>query len=316
MAQLIKLADYVTRYEIDIYRYPSRYVRLKKERWQRLMQDWETKQKGDSDLPLWNVYENEEKTFLQKSWEKLVKRGKSDIQEEMELPSKEELEHQTLEEVKEVFHEELFKFQLNWASSTVSEKSDVKRSYFFDSFLQFLVKKLPDSFFIFYEPVFLLKKAPVDLDVIILTPSEIWLVKPLLGNQNTIFQTESDRFWIKKDRNSEVKLLHPVISLKRMRTVAEAILEESNLDFPMKQAIIAKNSFIDIPQSNQRVKIIDKRNFDEFHKLLLKNKSPLKHTQLKVADTFLIHTMTTSKTRFDSDSTDTAEDIDTYIEKD
>ena len=36
MAQLIKLQDYVSRYEQDIYRYPSQFMRLKKQQWDKI----------------------------------------------------------------------------------------------------------------------------------------------------------------------------------------------------------------------------------------------------------------------------------------
>ncbi|MGJ9382325.1 nuclease-related domain-containing protein [Salipaludibacillus sp. CF4.18] len=313
MAQLLKLADYVSRYEIDIYRYPSRYVRLKKERWQRVQREWAVQKNISIDRPFWESYEEEVKTFFQKSWNKLRRKAKMELDDEIELPSEQEMPHQSKEQMKASFLEELFKFQINWVSSTVSERSAVKRSYYYDSLLEFLVKKLPDSFFILYEPVFFLKKATVDLDVIILTPSEIWLIKPLLGNENTIFQFDSDRFWSKKDGKRESKFLHPIISLNRMRTVIESILEEKNLSMPMKQVIVAKNSYIDIPQHNQRAKLIDKRNFHEFHEQFLKNKSPIKHTQLKIADALLAKCMTNSSSRLITES-ENAETIDTFDE--
>ena len=36
MAQLIKLQDYVSRYEQDIYRYPSQFIKLKKQQWDKI----------------------------------------------------------------------------------------------------------------------------------------------------------------------------------------------------------------------------------------------------------------------------------------
>ncbi len=40
MAQLIKLQDYISRYEWDTYRYPTQYIRQKKEQWQRFYSEW------------------------------------------------------------------------------------------------------------------------------------------------------------------------------------------------------------------------------------------------------------------------------------
>lgn len=40
MAQLIKLQDYISRYEWDTYRYPAQYIRQKKEQWERFYSEW------------------------------------------------------------------------------------------------------------------------------------------------------------------------------------------------------------------------------------------------------------------------------------
>ena len=34
MGQLIKLQDYISRYELDIYKYPARFIRLKRKQWE------------------------------------------------------------------------------------------------------------------------------------------------------------------------------------------------------------------------------------------------------------------------------------------
>ena len=36
MAQLIKMQDYISRYEQDIYRYPTQFAKLKKQQWDKL----------------------------------------------------------------------------------------------------------------------------------------------------------------------------------------------------------------------------------------------------------------------------------------
>src|SRR5690625_3244427 len=40
MAQLIKLKDYISRYEWNAYGNPSQYIRLKQENWEKLYQLW------------------------------------------------------------------------------------------------------------------------------------------------------------------------------------------------------------------------------------------------------------------------------------
>ena len=41
MAQLVKLQDYTSRYQIDLARYPTQFVRLKKNQWDRVKHQWE-----------------------------------------------------------------------------------------------------------------------------------------------------------------------------------------------------------------------------------------------------------------------------------
>ena len=41
MAQLVKLLDYVSRYEHDLSRYPTQYIRLKRYQWDRMKVKWE-----------------------------------------------------------------------------------------------------------------------------------------------------------------------------------------------------------------------------------------------------------------------------------
>ena len=41
MAQLVKLLDYVSRYEHDLSRYPTQYIRLKRYQWERMKVQWE-----------------------------------------------------------------------------------------------------------------------------------------------------------------------------------------------------------------------------------------------------------------------------------
>ncbi|WP_338472038.1 hypothetical protein R4Z10_04640 [Niallia sp. XMNu-256] len=42
MGQLIKLQDYTSRYEQNIYHYPARFVTLKNQQWAKTQKSWET----------------------------------------------------------------------------------------------------------------------------------------------------------------------------------------------------------------------------------------------------------------------------------
>lgn len=42
MAQLVKIQDYISRYEIDLARYPTQFIRLKQNQWERVKHQWQT----------------------------------------------------------------------------------------------------------------------------------------------------------------------------------------------------------------------------------------------------------------------------------
>ncbi|MBU9713739.1 NERD domain-containing protein [Evansella tamaricis] len=287
MAQLVKLSDYVSRYETDIYRYPSRFVRLKKERWQRILTEWERQEVTSNH--------NHEKETVKKGKGIWPFKRKVDKEEVTFHPFIKSSTTKTLEEVKEGFQKELHSFKVNWASSTVSEISSVQRKHYYDNLLITLLRDLPDSNLLFYYPAILHKKAPVDLDILLLTPSELWLITPLGGNDKTIYRPQADRFWEKVQGHNQEKILNPVISLKRMRTVMETILLEKNLSVTIKTLILAKDSYIDV--SHKRITTIDKRTFTEWKQSLVKNVAPIKHQQLKIAEAILSQTITISRKR-------------------
>lgn len=299
MAQLVKLSHYVSRYEIDIYRYPSRYVRLKRERWNRLKQEWNAQQTGLPD-PVGAEDRVNGDSLAGRAFKRLFKR-KASNDDDIPYPGFNHIRRQTLEEVKADFQEELFHFQINWASSTVSEVSKVKEKYYHDEMLRLLLKKLPDTYFVFYEPVSYLKKAPVELDIVIMSPSEIWVLKSLQGDSETIYSKASDRYWQKREGSKTEKILSPLYDLNRMRTVIEYLSEQEGLTFPVYQAVAAKDSFLDLSSHSTRTKLLDKRTIDAFVQRLINNQAPIKHTQLKMADILLANVQTVSESRIDAD---------------
>ncbi|RNA70403.1 hypothetical protein [Alteribacter keqinensis] len=205
----------------------------------------------------------------------------------------------SLEALKKAFMEELYAFQLTWASSTISEKSHVKQSLKYDSFLARLTKTLPDTYMIFYRPVMNVRKAQVEMEVMIVTPTEVWLVHALEGDGNAIFKPLNDRFWIKEQKSYEEKLVHPQVSIKRMRSVIQEILAGNDISYPVKTVVIAKDSFIDLPRNDSSLTVIDKRTFPAWYEKLQRNKSPIKYQQLKVTELLLRHCDTTADSRAD-----------------
>ncbi|WP_444684037.1 hypothetical protein [Alkalicoccus luteus] len=295
MAQLVKLADYVSRYEIDIYRYPSRYVRLKKERWQRIKADWEaTRREGEG--PLFQHYE--EKGTWKKARMLLAKNWKKKTQEEMDLPSNWELRHQSVDALREQFVKELLSFQLNWASSTVSEISAIAPVHRNDPLLNWFLTSFPDTFFLFYEPVLMAGQAPVECDTLLLTPNELWVLHVLPGDGTTIYSSQGTRYWEKREGESRETLLHPSVSIRRTVTVLQQILQGSGIK--LKTAVLCPDGYIDTGKNN-RLEFYDKRSMSLFQNSLRKMTTPIKADQLKAAEQLLDAGLTVSENRMDAE---------------
>src|SRR5699024_2963973 len=79
-------------------------------------------------------------------------------------------------DLKYYFLEQLYPFQLKWATSTLVEKSFMSERYLNDPLLKNLLMRFPDNIFVMYEPLFEIKQAPVELDIILITPIGIEVV--------------------------------------------------------------------------------------------------------------------------------------------
>ena len=146
MAQLIKLQDYVSRYEQNIILYPSRFVRLKKQKWQGLKKAFEIKDKNlfYPENPIDEEWIMEKPSFLDRVKKTIWQRSKLEEKELENVSEKEKMTEEdelnfdydsekyshpkNLEELKQQFLNQLFEFQLKWASSTLTEMSKVKKT--------------------------------------------------------------------------------------------------------------------------------------------------------------------------------------------
>ncbi|CAM3854685.1 NERD domain-containing protein [Alkalicoccus chagannorensis] len=304
MAQLVKLSDYVSRYEIDMYRYPSRYVRLKRERWTRLKQDWEAVQ-GSHQLPLYQYYEEDEGIWSRtKTWMKGLRKK---TEEEVAVPTNEGLRSRTLDGLKQHFRDELFDFQINWASSTVSERSRVDPAYYDDPLLRMLMEELPDTCFIFYRPVLYARKAPVDCDIIILSPNNMWILHALPGSKETIYGVKDNRYWEKREGENKTPLLKPALSLQRTKSVVQTILSERELNIPVKTGVICLEGYLDVPKGGTSTQMMDRRDVKAWKEQMQRMQAPIKNNQLKAADLLLRFTQTVSEYRAASEKQEEVE---------
>ncbi len=307
MAQIIKLYDYISRYELDAYRYPSQFIRLKRQQWDKVSKAWE----NNMFHTVMKVSEQPTDT-QEETKEKLIDKFKNRFSKQ-ELPPKEvkplindavlddeELQFafttvpRTKEDLKHLFLDYIFRFQVRWASSTIREKSSVDLAIYRDQLLQYFAKRLPDHFLIMYRPVFKLKNAPVELDIILIGTTDIYCLTILEQQNDTVFIGSKEKFWLARKGEDHKKILNPLLSLNRTGTVVQKLITSNNIDLSVKKVVISRNGYIDYPFVPYDISILDKRSYEEWFQRLRQTSAPLKHTQLKGAQTLLSHCLTNS----------------------
>lgn len=317
MAQLIKLQDYISRYEIDLARYPTQFIRLKQNQWERIKYQWQT---GET-IERWEHIEEEVQEEKKKSlFQKLFPFKKDVPEEEQEDIEKVTISNEwavegdshqeedttlnfepnlvytpkTLEELKKMFIDQFFHFQMKWASSTLREKSYVDPKFMRDTLLRSMLQTLPDNYLVFYYPILRVKKAPIELDIIIMTPTECLCITVLEQESQAVYIANSERFWLKKDGKNEKKVLSPLIQLNRMEKVVEQIFHQNNIELPIRKVLLTRNGYIDYPGTMYGISFVDKRKFPEWMEQLKHSVSPMKHMQIRGAQAILNTVQTTS----------------------
>lgn len=318
MGQLIKIQDYVSRYEYDIYKYPSRFIRLKRLQWEQLHRVWEDGSLLKTDLPL-NIESDIETIDTKENLWSKVKQLLSRNQNEWEVKDDEVKEEtlyeddyfnimgfstatlttipKTVDDLKYYFLEEIFKVQLLWASSTISEQSNVDNTYYHDELLQYFAQRFPDTYLFLYNPIFQLKKASIEGENILLTPLELICFKFLEADDQTVFVGSEGHFWEKRQMKNRKKVLNPLISLNRTESIVRGIIKQSEIEFPVKKVLISRSGFIDFPTVPYGVTIIDSRDYLDWFEKMRSFKAPLKNSQLKLAKAILEQCKTTSHSR-------------------
>lgn len=301
MAQLIKLEDYISRYEWDPYKYPSRFIRLKREQWEHLHaqreRDIENASATREDFT--EEHKGEESFFT-----KWFRRKKSNLEAEKPEPEDERvfgrnLAKLTEAELKHFFLDHLFPIQLKWATSTVTEVSFVKRTYERDQRLKYFLQRFPDNFLIMYYPVFNIRKAPIECEIIMITPLGIEIIASVERKPGVRIIAGDERKWTLEDGKKSEMILNPAISLKRTEHVVKSILGAEGVDFPIRKTILAEKNQIVYATEPYQIDIIDENRYSEWFEEKRKMNTPLKSLQLKSAAALLGQTRTNAVKRPD-----------------
>ncbi|MBM7542978.1 NERD domain-containing protein [Amphibacillus cookii] len=289
MGQLIKLENYISRYQRDILHYPRQFIRLKQDNWKRLLDLWHNQPNINRiEAPL----EEKNQTAI---FDKIMGMfNKREVIEEQPIDS---LPPQNEEQLKQYFLDSLYHFQLNWSSTTLHEMSFLDRSYQEDLTLKYFLQRFPDSFLFMYQPVFKLKNATVDADIIMITPFEVNIIKLVEYPSSRTVIAGDDRTWFIEENHVRSKMLSPMLSVKRSDKIVKSILNHQGLDIPIHKIILSRTNIIDFDLEPFQTTYVDKEAHEEWLQKQRAYTSPLKHQQLKVADALLAYSDTVAVNR-------------------
>lgn len=303
MAQLIKLQDYISRYEADMYRYPSQFIRLKKQQWNAFLQ-----QKDQEPEILSSHSLEEEEPLKQNKFIALMNsfKKKPELEEESPLQEKRSVPQgledwklpmlngeESPQEKKQLFLNAILPTQLKWASSTIRHISYLQKNYKRDATLLYFLQRFPDTFLVMYKPIFIVKQAPVELEIIIITPTEIFAIYYLEEEKNSVILGNNDRFWGVRAKEKERKMVNPTISLNRMGSIIKNVLVHHKIDFPITKLFVHREGYIDMTDGPSDILALDKRTYLPWFEKMRANTLPLKANQLKAAKALLSHCQST-----------------------
>ncbi|MGR9049020.1 NERD domain-containing protein [Halobacillus faecis] len=288
MAQLIKLRDYISRYETNIYQYPSQFVKLKSDHWNKMKKRFE---QGWSERPIEESIRREED--MQKGIKKFFKKKPREEEEKnREDPVSEDSFPSTEEELKQYYLDGLVPFQLKWATTTLREKSFLDPSYKQNSDLKYFLQRFPDTFLLMFEPVGQMKSAELEIDHLLIGPSGIEIIALLSHQNGEAIHATSEKSWYIEKEGVQSKVLSPMHSLRRTETFVKSVLNKYQLDFPYRKIVLSKDMSFISGQVPYRTDWIGKDRYSSWLHEKRSVRAPLKHDQLKVAEALMKHCRT------------------------
>lgn len=288
IAQLIKLKDYISRYEWNSYRYSSQYIRLKQDNWKKLVTLWE----NEAQVRIADVNE----TDKQSSFEKLKSFFKR------HEPENEEAEHatrlpKTKNDLKQYFLDQLYPIQLKWATSTVTDVSITDKDYLQDDTLKYFLQRFPDIYLLLYYPVINIKQTPIDSEIILISPLGVEIIHLKEESNNTTILVGDNRTWAIEKDYTKTNIISPMITLKRTEHIVKSILSKHDMDVPIYKTVLSRTNNIVFSDEPYMTNIIGKFQYEDWFIRKRQLNSTLKSWQLKVVEILLEYCLTTSMKR-------------------
>ena len=289
MAQLVKLYDYISRYETNPFHYPSQYIRLKQENWRKLQERWKQEAKQPPSLEASEI-DAESKKFNWNPFKRKQERQPEPFVEKEYLP-------RTRKQLKQYFLNQLFPVQMKWATSTLTQASFTKVSVKDTNVLKFFLQRFPDIYLLLYYPVLNIKNAPIDGDIILIGPYDIEILSLINKDPETTIVVTDDRKWTLETENTTQTMLSPVISLKRTEQLVRSILNAWDIEMAIRKTVVSENNQILYSRAPYQIDIIGKRDYKAWFEAKRSVQSSLKSVQLKAMSALLEQCQTTSVRR-------------------
>lgn len=297
MAQLIKLRDYISRYETNPFHYPTQFIRLKRENWEKLLYMWEKENEEQWRAEQEESERNEKERFRWNPFFQKKTKVEDPIIFKRNLPvSKDNL--------RKYFLNQLFPFQLKWATSTITQVSFTDKKYYYDQRLKFFLQHFPDIYLIMYYPIFNIKKAPVDMDIIMISPVELEIISFIDEEPNAMVVVDDERTWTVDYNDMTKKIISPVISLKRTEQIVKSILKKYDLSYSIRKTVISENAHLIYTSEPYNVSLVGSNDFEQWYNDKRRLSGSLKAMQLKVMEALLEHCLSTSVRRPEWESED------------
>ena len=81
---------------------------------------------------------------------------------------------------------------------------------------------------------------------------------------------------------------------EEMEKILEQLFIQNGIEVPIRKVLLTRNGYIDYPGNMYGVQFIDKRKFPDWMQQLKRSVSPMKHMQIRAAQTILNTVQTTS----------------------
>jgi len=252
LAQLVKLYDYISRYETNPFHYPTQFIRLKKQNWQRFSQ-------------------------------------KRNIQEQPTPEKKQQLI--------QTFLNQLLPFQYKWATSTITHQSYTDKKHIHDEVLTYFLQRFPDIYLIMYYPLFSIKKAPIDGEIILISPVGIEIIHVFKGIRDATIVATDNRTWTVETGQRTESIMSPLITLKRTEQIIASILKAHEVSLPIQKTVLSETNELLYHTKPYKTNMIGKREYETWFMEKRALQSPLKNIQLKAMEALLNHCQSTSVRR-------------------